>query len=460
MQNHVIQRLSIDAKAGDSKAAFQSQNQLSYWIHTNNFRRQLEILFDEIVTEDQYLKIDRIDMEFDIYDEHMFPIHFLKELRNAISNKLKDVTLNKIEGVSLFNESKLEENAMIEFLVKGYFQYGIDEKIRGSVHESIKELQFSFNEKLTDTIFKTGSSNPLVWKRILFIVGLNGIAKLLLQQYRISIDFAEWINEFGKELISKNVKSAEGISIAHNELMMLLWQQVLKLLGEERSMEDIRERLLNMAEANFFYERKDVDLLMAKENTENNKKELLVREDGNADDIDGEPGKKALHIHNAGSVLIWVEVGLLIRKLDLVEGKKFKDAVAQQQAILLFYYIINGHVDSKEDELLLYKLLCGWPISAPVDPAASPGKEVQQLADEMLQDFVFKWRNDKNFSSGWLRKNFFRHEGTLLLRDDGNWKLEVEKRTEDILLDAPGSKVSKPTIIKYTWMEKLLFVQW
>jgi len=145
--------------------------------------------------------------------------------------------------------------------------------------------------------------------------------------------------------------------------------------------------------------------------------------------------------------------GMLLKELGWVKEKRFIDDAACQRAIWLLQYIASGRNEVAEEELLLNKLLCGWPLTDPVDPACFPGQESLQAADIMLEKWIKDWKKDRTFSLSWFRGTFLQREGVLIRRHDENWQLNVEKKTEDIIID-------KPSVVRYSWMPELLFVQW
>jgi hypothetical protein len=63
----------------------------------------------------------------------------------------------------------------------------------------------------------------------------------------------------------------------------------------------------------------------------------------------------------------------------------------------------------------------------------------------------------RNTSPDGLRGTFLIRSGKLCLRDGGDWSLQVESNSFDILLDQLPWGIS---MIKLPWMEKMLWVEW
>jgi hypothetical protein len=116
----------------------------------------------------------------------------------------------------------------------------------------------------------------------------------------------------------------------------------------------------------------------------------------------------------------------------------------------------TGRLRAEEYELLMPKILCGYPLEEAVPPLADPSAGELEEADAMLQALIQQWEVLKNTSMQGLREGFLQRNGKLLGRN-GDLVLQVEKSAIDVLLDYLPWNLS---IIKLPWMEKLLKVEW
>ena len=74
----------------------------------------------------------------------------------------------------------------------------------------------------------------------------------------------------------------------------------------------------------------------------------------------------------------------------------------------------------------------------------------------LLTAVKYHWDVLKNMSFERIRLDFFQRQGILRPRD-GNWQLQVEPQTHDILMQ----KLPWPIgVVKLPWMDYTLFVQW
>jgi hypothetical protein len=74
----------------------------------------------------------------------------------------------------------------------------------------------------------------------------------------------------------------------------------------------------------------------------------------------------------------------------------------------------------------------------------------------LLVQVIGHWSALRNASPAALRETFLCRQGKLILGEEG-WRLEIQRKTEDILIDRLPWGFSK---IKYPWMPQVLSVSW
>ena len=173
------------------------------------------------------------------------------------------------------------------------------------------------------------------------------------------------------------------------------------------------------------------------------------------DNIDLNYGEQ-ITVYNAGLALIWPFLGTLFNKLGFIRDKQFINRGKQNRAIHLLQYIIDGGNQSPEFVLILNKLMCGIPISDPIDLSLRLSKEEKKEADQFLMSIKGKWKQMRNTSLDTFRESFLKREGILIL-DDKNWKLKVNHKSIDVLLKTLPWGIS---IIKFHWIDYIIFVEW
>jgi hypothetical protein len=146
----------------------------------------------------------------------------------------------------------------------------------------------------------------------------------------------------------------------------------------------------------------------------------------------------------------------LFTELGLVEGKRFTGEEAQQKAVLVLHYLVTGAEAAEEYQLVLQKLLCGLSLESVVRAAVPLTYHEKEECENVLQAVTSHWKPLNHTSVEGLRTSFLQREGQLAPSETG-WRLYIEKKTVDVLLDRMPWGIS---MIKLPWMEGILSVDW
>ena len=163
-----------------------------------------------------------------------------------------------------------------------------------------------------------------------------------------------------------------------------------------------------------------------------------------------------IHCKNSGLVLLNSYILMLFNRLELTENDKFKDAIAQQKAVLSLQYIATGQANSINEHLNLNKVLCGLPLSTTINSGITfSSNEIEQM-NGLLSAMISYWKEIGETSIDGFRVNWLVRDG-ILKEDPEKWDITVERRAYDVLLNyAPFSF----SMIKLPWMLKPLEVTW
>jgi hypothetical protein len=123
----------------------------------------------------------------------------------------------------------------------------------------------------------------------------------------------------------------------------------------------------------------------------------------------------------------------------------------------LLHFLATGQESAPEYALALPKLLCNIPLETPVAALTGLTGPDKDEAMALLEAVIGHWQALRNTSPDGLRGTFLVRPGKLSLRGDGDYLLRIETQTFDILLDDLPWGIS---IVKFPWMEKLLWVEW
>jgi hypothetical protein len=166
----------------------------------------------------------------------------------------------------------------------------------------------------------------------------------------------------------------------------------------------------------------------------------------------GEP----IYVANAGLVICEPYLPRLFSMLGLTEGAAFRDAACAGKAVRLIQFVATGAQQSPEHQLVLNKLLCGLPISEPVDCETPLEDSDKATVEGMLKGMLAHWKALGGTTPDGLRETFLQRQGRLV-RQEEHWHLLVEPGPYDMLLDQLPWGFS---MIKYPWMERMIHVQW
>ncbi|WP_163869105.1 contractile injection system tape measure protein [Myxococcus eversor] len=171
-------------------------------------------------------------------------------------------------------------------------------------------------------------------------------------------------------------------------------------------------------------------------------------------------GGTPIYIDNAGLVLASPFLPHLFRELGLSRvddtGKTHLDPEPATRAVHLLQYLVDGRTSAPEPLLVLNKILCGLSVPTPVPSGIDLTEREQSLCDRLLKALIANWTIIANTSVAGLRETFLQREGRLEQLDD-RWKLQVQRKTLDVLVDQVPWSIS---ILTHPWMPQPLYVSW
>lgn len=164
--------------------------------------------------------------------------------------------------------------------------------------------------------------------------------------------------------------------------------------------------------------------------------------------------KEGNYIDNAGMILLHPFLPRLFEGLGIAEDSRI---LQPEKALALLHYLATGSTKTPEYELVLPKTLCNIPLSIPIPSEIEITSAETDEATALLDAVIKHWEALRNTSQDGLRGTFLLRPGKLSLKNDGDWLLQVEPRTFDILLDQLPWGI---TMVKLPWMEKMIWVEW
>jgi hypothetical protein len=168
-----------------------------------------------------------------------------------------------------------------------------------------------------------------------------------------------------------------------------------------------------------------------------------------------------IYISNAGLVLTGPFLPHLFQTLDLLdsgdEGRaRLRDHEAISRAVHQLQYLIDGRTSAPEPLLVLNKILCGVSPSTPIAREIEPTDREREICDLLLRAMIENWKSIPHTSIAGLQETFLQRDGKLERSDEG-WKLRVQRKTVDVLVDQIPWSIS---LIYQRWMPQPLYVEW
>lgn len=162
-------------------------------------------------------------------------------------------------------------------------------------------------------------------------------------------------------------------------------------------------------------------------------------------------------VYAAGAVLLHPFLGALFERLGMLAAPdRFRDSAARARAVLLTHHLASGAEDIPEPETILFKLLCGMPPAEPLPRRLKLTEAERTEADVLLTRVIEHWQRLGHASPAALREGFLTRPGRLE-RGDGSWRLSVEPRGIDVLLDDLPWVLSR---VKTPFMDAIMTVEW
>ncbi|KAA3438748.1 contractile injection system tape measure protein [Rufibacter hautae] len=163
---------------------------------------------------------------------------------------------------------------------------------------------------------------------------------------------------------------------------------------------------------------------------------------------------EGLYLQNAGLVLLAPFLETYLGTGGLVADHQLRDPSA---AVHWLQYLVTGQDRTTEPELLLNKILCGVPLDTPVPAQVRLTSVCEKEAENVLRAVIRYWAVLKNTSPTGLRESFLQRDGRLTRKPDGDWLLQVEQKSYDMLLESLPWSYS---LVKLPWMPQALWVDW
>ncbi len=165
----------------------------------------------------------------------------------------------------------------------------------------------------------------------------------------------------------------------------------------------------------------------------------------------------AMYVAGAGVVILHPFLLRFFDALQLLDDeKRFRSRAATVEAIHLLHHLVTGAEHPEEHETTLYKVLCAYPVEAPLVRRFDIGERARAESETLLDAVIDHWSKLKRTSPDALRETFLQRDGRLTSTEE-SWNLVLERRGVDVLLDSLPWSLSP---VRLPWMDRTLWVEW
>lgn len=486
--NHLIGKKVIQVEVNASEDTYALQQKLSEMVW-KNLAPELSDLFNRYAGEDEVLRLDKVEIDLgEINLKGLDDDTIIREIIQLLEAELKQHTV-EISSTNSRNSKGFAKPKVGQSTTNYMFQLWLNWLEKGVLPAYALKPENNWMPQVLQTLASEHQAISRLKERLL--KSENAMQRLILQHTEEDLkSIVELYTGFPqKELLlfmkelrmslKQETKTLSVLKINFRELEKKNWEivfrkvilQAKKLNSkvlQQAILQDLPEKLfrqvkkitenkpgiysyMNEAIEKISKKNKDSHLTFAEENI----KEITAASyNQNQPEVD--EFESTQFIKNAGLVLLHPFLLRLFQKLKLLEDTNFKDFNCHSKAVLLLQFLATGKEIIPEYEMQLPKFLCGMPANLPIDHIIRLSRTEKEESYQLLEAVIENWGALGTTSPEGLREGFLVRDGKLMKNDSG-WKLIVESKTIDILLDKLPWGMS---VIKLPWMEDYLKVTW
>lgn len=459
---HHIGRMVVDLEL-DSASTGEKLQQAYPEVFGGNFESALERVCDRIAGDDEWIVIDKLELDLGNVKLENLQGSIEGSLLQALSNQ-KTHFQNFISGSQNFSiaSSTLWTEVLILYLQSGNFPWWLGDVTCTDLEIRLPS-EFTMWQPVVKSRFFNSLSRPKVWRRFNYQFSMEFRKQLMVNLFpEISFFIFNEADDFARFL--------SGISMRVT-LTDELWQKIFLLMLINRGKDKASTEIIMKAEIfrhaclqNGIEPKEAIGKLPQKlkariwqQFSSGFLAKQTEKKDQSIEDQQDEPFRSdEYNIPNCGLVILWPYLPQLFGNLKLLQQDDFIDDERRNRAVLLMQYLATGVAGGNENDLIINKILCGCPIDEPVRRSIELSDEEVCILNEFLEAFIKNWSALKKTSNESLRETFILRNG-FLKTTNGNFSLKVERKGVDILRDMLPWNIS---VIKLPWMNQILFVEW
>ncbi|GAA4160176.1 hypothetical protein GCM10022217_23850 [Chryseobacterium ginsenosidimutans] len=490
---HLLQQHIVDVQCSSQLLGKEIQNTLSDVLE-KDFYPKLEVILDKYSIENYEWEIENISLDLPKISQKNWKKELVNQTLFKIEEYLKDhfpvlefnKTKEKLENFGFESQEKLAENLFFDYLKTGIiaensYSKNIDEIVEAiEISELfIEKIINVFNENKTALIrfyfnCKESFKEKVSAEILKLSISRQPISQILKAFFNSEIKFSSieelenWLENQqlfseNRNLQNKNLKHKESQTkdngqddFNENYQKNKPFKSDKDVVNQENNSNEISNEKLSLNKGKIPENDTENSLNFNETNDQNMKKDqpdIHKNVEANISELQ----ISSLYIDNAGLVILHPFLLNLFQKLNLCNNEVWTDKESQHKAVLLTQYLITGQEIFFENELILNKLICGFPIEGVINTKQEISNEEKEICNDLLQVVLEYWSLMKNSSVEALRETFLQRAGKLSLSEAHSWELWVEEKGVDVLLASLPWGIG---MIQTPWMDKFLHCYW
>jgi Contractile injection system tape measure protein len=502
---HVIKKQVLKLKLATDIDMFSIQQKARDYYY-QHILPAIEKVLDGLTDEDHVIQIDKLEVDLgEMKWEESRQEMSAQDLYQKIEKEAKKI-VQQIHGQQYLNSRDGKASVVLE---KPIAQYACEQWLHymrnGYLHWNVQAVSSEWRLRVLEAL----ATDYALITEIKELIGANtSVRQRLINDHPVSflVKLMEVLTATDQKLLPQLVQEIDTV-LSKGEKKLIqpderpigritgwIWQQYLTGAVEGKTSADIAKRILQQPVYHQQWEdvilfKDDLSLVwpvlesvqkdfspeitgslsqgVKKEETvidwlhAERKKDTLKELGENELNKDGTIGEEELPADgifapHAGLVLLHPFLRHLFLHTGLTENGKFNGTEAQEKAVWLLHYIATGHTDAEEYQLVVPKILCGYPLEGSPDNTILLEETVKEEAIDMMKAAIAQWTIIKNTSVEALREGFLQRKGKIY-RKNGDICFVLETSAIDLLLDHLPWNLS---IVKLPWSKELIKVEW
>jgi len=482
--NHIVDKVFLEVNTSDIETANSIKNNINSFLLNELFPR-LELLFDEYNIQETVVRFDSLNINLSVdnlenleHVKHEIYCEMETRFKKYFEHDVKPDSINVQSEKHIPNRISLIkdlETSFLFFLENGYLPWYAKEEY---IIEFTKEKNWKIilnNKDFRLKLERALKSEDSVVERFILQFPIGNIFSFVEKSNHL---FAENKKQFMKVfgVLRDNLRVSFLKFLVYVSLFdkRKKWMPILKKFYS--TIYENEKQLNRFAGFSFVSQFKEViqkivsekgmtdfiafeHRLIPKSNTE----PVLVSESSDIQIKEEERGQLFIEnelteitIQNAGLVILHPFIKRFFERLDLLDRYGLVKKEKLDIAVQSLHYLATGDEIFFEGNVIFEKYLCGALLKMPIPIKSMLTEVIKVEVIDLLNEAIKNWPALKNTSPDGLRQMFIQRDGKLI-KSDNSWKLIIERKAQDVLLEKLNWNIS---IVKLPWKRDLLFVEW